>query len=419
MLKSKRTPVLKLVPKVDEGFAALIAPLSSEEHQQLEANLIAHGCRDALVVWRGLLLDGHNRLAICNRHGIAYDTTEIELPDRENAKLWIEENQIGRRNLSNDQQAAVAYRIMQRRVSISKKQRAAKAGASHGSGRILVVHGSHQDESKPRQRERTAKAHGVSTRKIREIAALAKTDPEIVTRIANGEISLKEAKEFLLERGRQAKLKDALNKHIRGEGIHTGHMKQLFRILDDDSVNLFITDPPYEQKALTLYSELGKLAQQKLKPGGFCFVECGQLYLDDVIRRLAESLDWYWLCGVKLSHGHSRIWHRRMSNTYKPFLMFAKRPAPTQSKHLWLTDLVQSTHADKTHHKHGQGVSEFQYYIERLTLPGDLVVDPFVGGGTIPEICAKTGRCFVGTELNPGIAAAARARVAAAKVKKG
>jgi hypothetical protein len=141
----KRKPVLKLVPKVDEEFSALIAPLSAEEYQQLEANLISEGCRDSLVLWRGLLLDGHNRLAICNRHGIPYDTAEIELPDRETAKLWIEENQIGRRNLSNDQQAALAYRIMQRRVSLSKKRRAAKAGASHGSGRILVVHGSHQE----------------------------------------------------------------------------------------------------------------------------------------------------------------------------------------------------------------------------------------------------------------------------------
>jgi hypothetical protein len=69
----KRKPALKLVPKVDQEFAALIAPLSSDEYQQLEANLIAHGCRDALVVWRGLLLDGHNRLQICNRHGIAYE----------------------------------------------------------------------------------------------------------------------------------------------------------------------------------------------------------------------------------------------------------------------------------------------------------------------------------------------------------
>src|ERR1039457_5944130 len=90
MLKLKRKPALKLVPKVDEEFAGLIAPLSSEEYQQLEANLIAHGCRDALVVWRGLLLDGHNRLELSNHHGIPYDTAAIELPDRESAKLWLE-----------------------------------------------------------------------------------------------------------------------------------------------------------------------------------------------------------------------------------------------------------------------------------------------------------------------------------------
>ena len=361
----KRKPSLTLVPKVDEEFAALIAPLSSEEYQQLEANLIAEGCRDALVVWRGLLLDGHNRLAICNSHGIAYDTTEIDLPDRENAKLWIEENQIGRRNLSNDQQAAVAYRIMQRRVSISKKQRAAKAGASHGSARISVVHVSHQDESTPRQRERTAKAHGVSTRKIREIAALAKTDPDIVSRIVNGEVSLRDAKDFSLDRVRQRNITAALKTHVRGEGIHTGHMNRLFHILDDDSVSLFITDPPWERKALPLYTELGKLAQQKLKPGGFCFVLCGQLYLNEIIARLSESLDWYWLCGVKFSGSHSRIWPRRISNGFKPILVFAKRPAPAKPNHQWLADLVHRTHADKSHHKHGQGVGDSQYYIER------------------------------------------------------
>src|ERR1035437_9101563 len=287
----KRKPVLKLVPKVDEEFSALIAPLSAEEYQQLEANLTSEGCRDSLVLWRGLLLDGHNRLAICNRHGIPYDTTEIELPDRESAKLWIEENQIGRRNLSNDQQAAVAYRIMQRRVSISKQQRAAKAGASHGSGRFCRSHGARK--MGPRQRERTAKAHGVSTRKIREIAGLAKIDPDIVNRIANGDISLRDAKDFMLEQVRQRNITAALKTHVRGEGIHTGHMNQLFRILDDDCVDLFIPDPPWEKKALPVYSELGKLAQQKLKPGGFCLVLCGQLYLDDVVSRLAESLDWY------------------------------------------------------------------------------------------------------------------------------
>jgi hypothetical protein len=416
----KRKPVLKLVPKVDEEFAALIAPLTAEERQQLEANLIAHGCRDALVVWRGLLLDGHNRLEICNRHGLAYDTTEVDLPDREAAKLWIEENQIGRRNLTTDQRAAVAYRIMQRRVAVSKKRRATKAGASRGSGRILVVHGSHQAEATPRQRERTAREHHISTRKIREIAALARTDPEIVTRIANAEISLRDAKEAMLERVRQRNITAALKTHVRGQGIHTGHMCQLFRILDDDSVDLFITDPPWERKDLPMYTELGKLALQKVKPGGFCLVLCGQLYLNEVIARLSESLEWYWLCAVRLEGAHARIWWRKISEGFKPILVFAKPPLPQygRAKHEWVNDLVHSPGADKSHHKHGQESNRFEYYIERLTLPGELVVDPFVGGGTVPEICARTGRRFAGTELDPGIAAAARARVAAAKKRK-
>jgi hypothetical protein len=141
--------------------------------------------------------------------------------------------------------------------------------------------------------------------------------------------------------------------------------------------------------------------------------------LNDIIARLSESLDWYWLSAVIFSSGSHRIWTRKITNEFRPFLVFAKRPAPPNAKHGWLSDLVHSTAPDKSHHKHGQDAGRFQYYIDRLTIPGELVVDPFVGGGVVPEICAATGRRFVGTELNPGIAAAARARVAAAKVKKG
>jgi len=409
----KRKPALKLVPKVDEEFAALIAPLSSEEYQQLDANLLAEGCRDALVVWRGLLLDGHNRLEICNRHGLAYETTEIDLPDRESAKLWIELNQVGRRNLTTDQRTAVAYRIMQRRVAVSKKQRAAKAGSARFGGN-LVVHVGHQAETTPRQRERTARELQISTRKIREIAALAKTDPEIVNKIANADISLRDAKEAMLERVRQRNITAALKTHVRGEGIHTGHMRQLFQLLDDDSVDLFITDPPWQRDALPLYSDLGKLAQQKLKNGGFCLVLCGQLYFNEVIASLSESLDWYWLCGVRLLGGaHGRVCQRNIANKLKPILMFTKRPAPKQAQNQWIADLVDRPKADKVHHKHGQAAGDSQYFVEQLTLPGQLVVDPFVGGGTVAEICKRIGRRFIGTELNPGIAAAARARVAA------
>jgi hypothetical protein len=77
--------------------------------------------------------------------------------------------------------------------------------------------------------------------------------------------------------------------------------------------------------------------------------------------------------------------------------------------------LVHRPKADTAHQEHGQSVGDSQYYVEHLTLPGELVVDPFVGGGTVPVICKAMGRRFIGTELNPGVAAAARARVASTR----
>jgi hypothetical protein len=39
---------------------------------QLEANMVAAGCRGALIVWLGILIDGHNRLVVCHKHNLFY-----------------------------------------------------------------------------------------------------------------------------------------------------------------------------------------------------------------------------------------------------------------------------------------------------------------------------------------------------------
>jgi DNA modification methylase len=66
---------------------------------------------------------------------------------------------------------------------------------------------------------------------------------------------------------------------------------------------------------------------------------------------------------------------------------------------------------DKSHHEWGHGLEEIQYYIDTATEPGDLVVDPCVGGGTVAVACKRSGRRFIGTELDPVTAAGARQRV--------
>ena len=97
--------------KVDSEFQSLVPPLTLAEFSQLEASIVAEGCRDALVVWRGVVLDGHNRYDICMRHEIPFETTELELPDRDAAKIWIIRNQFGRRNLSAFARAELALKL--------------------------------------------------------------------------------------------------------------------------------------------------------------------------------------------------------------------------------------------------------------------------------------------------------------------
>ncbi len=96
--------------QIDEEFEKLIPPLTADEYEQLEVNIVARGCRDALVIWKetGILIDGHNRYHICKKNDIPFKTVEESFEDRDDAKAWIIQNQVGRRNLSAFQRGELA-----------------------------------------------------------------------------------------------------------------------------------------------------------------------------------------------------------------------------------------------------------------------------------------------------------------------
>jgi N6-adenosine-specific RNA methylase IME4 len=97
--------------KIDQEFKSLIPPLTAEEYAQLEKNVIAEGCRDALVIWQGTIIDGHNRYEICQKHSISYEIVEKDFDSREKAKEWIILNQFGRRNLSAYDRSILALKL--------------------------------------------------------------------------------------------------------------------------------------------------------------------------------------------------------------------------------------------------------------------------------------------------------------------
>jgi len=102
---------------VDFELRALMPPLTTAELEGLARQLVRdRGPRDPLVVWpqnngQAILLDGHNRHEICRKRGLPYSTVELELQSREDAIIWICENQIARRNLNETQRAMVGFKM--------------------------------------------------------------------------------------------------------------------------------------------------------------------------------------------------------------------------------------------------------------------------------------------------------------------
>ena len=98
-------------PVIDAEFRSLIPPLSEGEYGQLSANLKQHGCLDTIKIWNGIVVDGHNRLNICEAENIPYTLQALEFTDREACSIWIIENQFGRRNLSPYARGLLALKL--------------------------------------------------------------------------------------------------------------------------------------------------------------------------------------------------------------------------------------------------------------------------------------------------------------------
>lgn len=176
--------------KIDQEFKALIPPLSQQERGQLEENIKANGCRDPLVVWQGILIDGHNRYEICTRLGIPYSVVEIDLPDRDAAEDWIDANQLGRRNLTPD----AFTMLLGRRYERMKK--------SHGGDRKSTDQIDPLNESTA---AKLAKEHAVSEPTVKRAAKFyqeVQRTPELKAAIDSGRPVL-QVKRELKEKARE------------------------------------------------------------------------------------------------------------------------------------------------------------------------------------------------------------------------
>ena len=148
---------------VDDDFRSLIPPLSDDEYMRLERSIIAEGVRDPIITWQGTIVDGHNRYRICQEHGIAFKTAEIVFDSKDAAKIWIIENQFGRRNLNSYQKSVLALQLEP--LYAAEARRRMLAGKSDPSQNL-------DEGSSIRTDERLAQVAGVSRGTIRKVKAI-------------------------------------------------------------------------------------------------------------------------------------------------------------------------------------------------------------------------------------------------------
>lgn len=116
--------------EIDDEFRRLIPPCTIEEYELLEASIVQDGCREPLVVWNSVILDGHNRYDICTKHDIPFKTVRKQFGNREAAKQWIILNQIGRRNLAAFQRGILGLTLWKAISDQARKQRGIRVDLS-------------------------------------------------------------------------------------------------------------------------------------------------------------------------------------------------------------------------------------------------------------------------------------------------
>ena len=186
MIQNKRMHNLK----VDKALRDIIPPPSPEELKELEESLRSNGCEMPLVVWRGMIIDGHNRYDICRKYGIPFAVEKKDFVTRDEAILWMIKNQLGRRNLNAYQRAELVMRFepLIRQEAEERMKR----------GRQIYEHG---DKRQGDTREILGKMAGVSSNTMDKVMALhAHADEATKKKLREGTLSIHKAHTVLKEK---------------------------------------------------------------------------------------------------------------------------------------------------------------------------------------------------------------------------
>lgn len=382
------------------GRYQLLDPLRPEELSALRADIQKRGVLVAVEEDEdGNTLDGHHRKQIAAELGIKCPVKVRRFATEEEKREHVIKLNLARRHMDAVRWGkAFAMLLKVRGVRTSRGPKPADASNSATVAELATEVG--VPERTARHRLAAARACDELPKPLREA-------------VESGEKTLKEAlreeKKAEKEAVRQEAAKEA-EKIVADDlhGVHRGDFRDVAKTLADASVDLIFTDPPYDRKTLPLYGDMAEIAARVLKPGGSLITYLGQYQIHEVCTLIAPHLRLWWtLCCLHTGQS-ARMTEYGVVVKWKPMLWFVK--GTRGDKLTFVEDLIESNQ-EKDSHEWQQGIAEAAYYIDKLTLPGGMVFDPFCGGATTAVAAKQLKRRWLTCDVDKAAVALARKRV--------
>jgi hypothetical protein len=184
---------------INEELKAYIDPMTAEEYEALERSILTEGCRDALVLWGNILVDGHNRYSVCRKHELPFQTSQnTKFQSMDDVHLWMIDQHLGRRSVSPFQRGVLALRkreiLAERRQSKAQAVSKEKASSPEDGAPPFVV----SAEAIPREplngRVAIAREARLSNSQVGMIEKIQKqATQEVVAAVKSGTISINAA----------------------------------------------------------------------------------------------------------------------------------------------------------------------------------------------------------------------------------
>jgi N6-adenosine-specific RNA methylase IME4 len=285
--------------KIDADLASVLPALAEEEREKLEQLIVEHGgARDPLVVWPAkgelTLVDGHNRYEICTRLGLPFEVTERRFASKAEARIWMRQNQGGRRNLTPAWRLEIQFANKQDLIEIGRVKMSA-AGRQGGRGKQKGLSPDDKPFSEPVDtRKEIAKAAEASVGQVAMAEQVREKRPDLWEQAKDGDVGISTAYKQIRKEEKKAERAKAIA--AQKDEIAAGKVK-----LPPGVFEVVVMDPPwaygrgYDPDGSRVANPYPEMSQQQL-------LEMQPPFASDCVLFLWTTHQFIWDAGELLRH---------------------------------------------------------------------------------------------------------------------